>query len=228
MEYTNRMSKATEKAYSIIRENILNGEYAPGAHLKEGELVEKCGVSRTPVRDALRKLAMDRYVVTRRNQGVFVNQWTVEDIQDIFELRSILESIVAERAARRITDDQIEVLRSIHGRIQSMLDKKSAPKIEVFLTENSQFHQILIDTAGSRTLADTLAQIVQPPLIAQTARQYTRKELQQSNDHHRDIVLALDARDGAWAASVMKTHIISAQRKFMNSYMANLDSEPAA
>lgn len=213
------MSKATQKAYEIIRENILSGHFPPGSHLKENELVERCGVSRTPVRDALRQLATDRYVVTHRNQGVFVNQWTVDDIKDIFELRSILESIVAERAARSITDDQLATLRSVHGRIQAMLDKKTAPKIELFLSENKIFHQVLIDAAGSRTLAESLGQIVQPPLVAQTARQYTREELQQSNDHHRDIISALEDHDSAWAASVMKTHIISAQRKFMNSYI---------
>lgn len=212
------MSKATEKAYTIIRENILSGGYPPGTHLKEGELVEKCGVSRTPVRDALRQLATDRYVVTRRNQGVFVNQWTVEDIKDIFELRSILESIVVERAALHISGEDIAQLKTIQQKIQTMLDKKGSPKVEVFLIENKAFHQILIRAANSRTLADTLAQIVQPPLIAQTARQYTRQELQRSNDHHLDIINALEAQDGAWAASVMKTHIISAQRKFVNTY----------
>lgn len=221
------MSKATEKAYSIIRENILSGDFQPGLHLKEGELVELCGVSRTPVRDALRQLATDRYVVTRRNQGVFVNEWSVDDIKDIFELRSILESLVAERAALHISEEQLNTLRTVHRTIQDMLDKNSAPKIEVFLSENKVFHQVLIDAAQSRTLADTLAQIVQPPLIAQTARQYGSRELQQSNDHHRDIILALEARDGAWAASVMKTHIISAQRKFMNSYLAG-DTDEAA
>ncbi len=212
------MSKATEKAYTIIRENILNGGYPPGTHLKEGELVEKCGVSRTPVRDALRQLATDRYVVTHRNQGVFVNQWTVDDIKDIFELRSILESIVVERAAIHISSDDVANLKAIHLKIQTMLDQNGPPKVEVFLVENKAFHQILISAANSRTLADTLAQIVQPPLIAQTARQYTRQELQRSNDHHLDIINALEAKDGAWAASVMKTHIISAQRKFVNTY----------
>ncbi len=221
------MSKATEKAYSLIRENILNGNYAPGMHLKEGELVTLCGVSRTPVRDALRQLAIDRYVVTRRNQGVFVSKWSVDDIKDIFELRSILESLVAERAATNITAQQLETLRTIHSTIQEMLDDSSAPNIELFLTENKQFHQTLMDAAQSRTLAETLGQIVQPPLIAQTARQYTKQELQQSNDHHRDIVLALESEDSAWAGSVMKTHIIAAQRTFMKSYMATRQSEAA-
>lgn len=221
------MSKATEKAYLLIRENILSGAFAPGTHLKEGELVDLCGVSRTPVRDALRQLATDRYVVTRRNQGVFVNEWSVDDIKDIFDLRAILESMVAERAAAHITDDQLAELGEIQQAIQSMLDENDALKVDFFLHQNKRFHQILMDATRSRTLADTLGQIVQPPLIAQTARQYTRQELQNSNDHHRDIVLALEARDGAWAASVMKTHIIAAQRKFMNSYLSNEENEAA-
>ncbi len=221
------MSKATEKAYSLIRENILSGTFAPGAHLKEGELVDLCGVSRTPVRDALRQLATDRYVVTRRNQGVFVNEWSVEDIKDIFELRAILESMVAERAATHITDTQVQELGETHQAIQAMLDENGPLKVDFFLEQNKRFHAILLEATRSRALADSLSQIVQPPLIAQTARQYSRQELQNSNDHHRDIVTALEVRDGALAASVMKIHIISAQRKFMNSYVADDTAEAA-
>lgn len=221
------MSKATEKAYSLIRENILSGTFAAGAHLKEGELVDLCGVSRTPVRDALRQLAIDRYVVTRRNQGVFVNEWSVEDIKDIFELRAILESMVAERAAAHITDEQVEELDAIQQAIQAMLDENSTLDVEFFLEQNKRFHAILLEATKSRALADSLSQIVQPPLIAQTARQYSRQELQNSNDHHRDIVSALEARDGALAASIMKIHIISAQRKFMNSYVDESAAEAA-
>ena len=221
------MSKATEKAYSLIRENILIGTFAPGSHLKEGELVDLCGVSRTPVRDALRQLAIDRYVVTRRNQGVFVNEWSVEDIKDIFELRAILESMVAERAAAHITDEQVEELDAIQRAIQAMLDENSILDVEFFLEQNKRYHAILLEATKSRALADSLSQIVQPPLIAQTARQYSRQELQNSNDHHRDIVSALEARDGALAASIMKIHIISAQRKFMNSYVDESATETA-
>ncbi len=212
------MSKATEKAYAVIREHILNGAYAPGTHLKESELVERCQVSRTPVRDALRQLATEHYVVTRRNQGVFVNQWTVDDITDIFELRAILEALVAERAAKNITPIQLQELRTKQSDIQAMLDRSTPPDVELFLSKNKEFHNILIDAAQSRTLQETLGQTLQPPLIAQTARQYTRAGLQQSNDHHLEIIEALEAGDGKWAASVMKAHIMAAQRKFMNSY----------
>lgn len=215
------MSKATEKAYTVIRESILNGTYAPGAHLKEAELVTRCDVSRTPVRDALRQLAKEHYVITRPNQGVFVNEWSVDDIKDIFELRVILEAMVVERATANITDDIIDQLRVIHASIQNMLDTKKQPDIEHFLSENHKFHQLLMKTANSRTLSETLSQTVQPPLIARTALKYERGGLQQSNDHHKEIIEALDARDAGWAASVMKAHIMAAQRKFMKNYSAD-------
>lgn len=214
------MSKATDRAYHIIRENILNGTYPAGLHLKESDLVDTCGVSRTPVRDALRQLATNRYVITRRNQGVFVNEWSIDDIKDIFELRAILESLVAERAASHITPEQLDVLRAMHKRTQDMLDRDGPPDVDIFLEDNKVFHAVLLEASQSRMLADTLGQIVQPPLIAQTARQYGRKELQQSNDHHEEIIHALETGDNNLAASVMRAHIVSAQRKFMNSLHA--------
>lgn len=221
------MSKATEKAYKIIRECILDGTYAQGAHLKEGELVTRCGVSRTPVRDALRQLATDRYVVAHKNQGVFVNQWSIDDIRDIFELRAMLESMVAERASQNITAEQIDELKSIQSSIQTMLDLGKTPDVDMFLRENRLFHKILIEAANSRALADTLSQIVQPPLVAQTAMRYSHSGLQQSNDHHMELIEAMQARDGNWAALVMRTHIIAAQRKFMVNYKEAADVDTA-
>ena len=97
------MSKAATKAYDAIRARILSGELAPGSHLKEEELAEFCGVSRTPLRDALRSLAADFYVSTVPNHGTFVSDWSVADIDDIFTLRGMLEGYAAQRAASRVT-----------------------------------------------------------------------------------------------------------------------------
>jgi len=212
------MSKATDKAYSLIRDCILDGTFPAGSHLKEGELVERCGVSRTPVRDALKLLAIERYVVTRRNQGVFVNDWSLEDVKDIFAMRAMLEALVARYAAENAEPEQLVKLSRIHTNIETMLDRLETPDIDYYLEQNNQFHRILIEMANRRAIADTIGHILQPPLIVHTARRYTKAGLRQSNDHHREIIDALSARDGAWAESAMRTHILAAQRKFLVRY----------
>lgn len=85
------MSKASQKAFTAIRGKILSGEFPPGSHLKEEELAEVCGVSRTPIRDALRALAGEDYVKIVPNHGTYVSQWSSSDIEDIFALRAMLE-----------------------------------------------------------------------------------------------------------------------------------------
>ena len=89
------MSGASERAYEEIRKRLLRGDFAPGARLSESELSELCGVSRTPVREALRRLALEYFVRIEPNRGAFVIDWSREDIVDMFEMRSMLEGLAA-------------------------------------------------------------------------------------------------------------------------------------
>ena len=93
------MSKAAQRAYTAIRDSIINGAYAPGMHLTESELAEIVGVSRTPVHDALLRLKADGLIEMQRNQGARVKTYSDRDINEIFELRAYLEGYGAELAA---------------------------------------------------------------------------------------------------------------------------------
>jgi len=95
------MSGASEKAYKHIRNRLLSGEFTPGARLSESELSDACGVSRTPVREALRRLALEYFVRIEPNRGAFVIDWSREDIMDMFEMRSMVEGLAARKAAER-------------------------------------------------------------------------------------------------------------------------------
>ncbi|RMB07979.1 GntR family transcriptional regulator [Eilatimonas milleporae] len=213
------MATATEKAYDIIRRNILDGVFEAGTHLKEEDLVRLCGVSRTPVRDALRRLAIDHYVVTRPNQGTFVNQWSLKDIHDIFELRAMLEGVVARRAAAAIGPGHMAALKQAFGTIQAMLADDAADlDVNLFLAENKIFHMTMLQAADSAPLATMLSSLVQPPIVARTALGYNVEDLRQSNEHHRELIEALGVGDGAWAEAIMQAHIRAAHRKFMASY----------
>ena len=92
------ISGASELAYTEIRNRLLGGEYPPGARLSESELSDICGVSRTPVREALRRLAADYFVRIDPNRGAFVIDWSREDIMDMFEMRSMMEGLAARKA----------------------------------------------------------------------------------------------------------------------------------
>lgn len=146
------MSKASSKAYEAIRARILTGEFAPGAHLKEEELAEVCGVSRTPIRDALRALSAEEYVRVVPNHGTFVAEWSDDDIKDIFTLRSMLEGYAARLAAARAMPGHIEEMSHLNRIIKEMLEKDGEPDLDLFLTSNRRFHEIITEAAGSRRL----------------------------------------------------------------------------
>ena len=105
------MSLAADRAYERVRAGILNGEFAPASRLKEEELVRLCGVSRTPVREALSRLAAEDYVIVARNQGAHVKTWSDADMTDLFDLRALLEGHAAARAAQLIDSDGLRVLQ---------------------------------------------------------------------------------------------------------------------
>ncbi len=201
------MSKASMRAYHLIREGILAGRFQPGERLTEKELAAECGVSRTPVRDALRMLAAELYVTSVPNYGTFVTDWSLDDIQDIFELRALIEGYGARRAATRASGAQIAALEEQAAVIQAELERERGPDLDVFLTANRRFHEIVMEASSSERLATLVHHLIQPPVVAKTATRYKRSDLLRSNAHHREIIQAFRARDGDWAQSVMVAHI---------------------
>ena len=212
------MSKASIKAYEAIRSRILSGEFSPGAHLKEEELAEVCGVSRTPIRDALRALSAEEYVRVVPNHGTFVSEWTDDDIRDIFTLRAMLEGYAAQLAAARAMPGHIEELAHIHRKVTDMLDRDEEPDHDLFVNSNRRFHEIITDAAGSRRLTLMIGRLIEQPLIARTAKSYSHIGIKRSNQQHGELIEAFKARDGAWAHAVMKSHILAAYQAYKQRY----------
>lgn len=208
------MSKAIDKAYNRIRKGIVSGELAPGQHLKEEELAVLCDVSRTPIRDALRKLEADYFVQRHDNQRVFVASWTDEDIDDIFALRAMLEGFAASRAAKYISDAQISAMKQHNLTIKKAVEQDGSIDPDIFMENNRSFHKILLDAARSTRLALMLQKLVEQPVVMRTLVSYGQKELHRSLEQHSEILDALEARDPVWANAAMTGHIHHAQQVF--------------
>ncbi len=221
------MSKASAKAYQDIRARILSGEFAPGEHLKEEELAEICGVSRTPIRDALRSLAADLYVTVIPNHGTFVNDWSMVDIEDIFTLRAMLEGYAVRRAAERVKAEQIATMESCCAEIDAVLANKAKLDINRFLSANRSLHQTMTEAACSDRLGLMLSRLVEQPVVVRTAISYDRSDLERSNGHHWEIIEALKAGDGKWAEAVMTAHILSALETYKRTYRNEQNAAPA-
>lgn len=214
------MSRAADHAYSEIRGMILSGELAPGSQLSEEALALRCQVSRTPVRDALRRLESDLFVRRSESLRTFVAEWSLDDIADGFELRALLESHAAHRAAERIERIEIERLKQLNRAILKAISG-GRPNVVDFLESNREYHAVITRAAASPRLASVLARVVEQPVVWRTAQQYDRENLMRSHHEHDELLAAFERADGAWAASIMSGHIRRAYHAYADAHLGS-------
>ncbi|MCC5867200.1 MAG: GntR family transcriptional regulator [Gammaproteobacteria bacterium] len=206
--------KAVEKAYNAVRRGILGGRFAAGSRLTEHEVSALAGVSRTPVREALRRLQSEGLLEFVPNHGAVVANWNEAEVDDIFELRAMLEAYAVERATRHASEAD---LRELHELAEAQLQAARASgdkKLEDIAELNSRFHERLQKAANSERLQRMLVALIEVPLVAQTFRKYTDEQLLRSSQHHLEIVLAMEAGDADGAASIMRAHVLAARTAF--------------
>jgi DNA-binding GntR family transcriptional regulator len=203
-------TRAVEKAYTFIRERTLKGVYSSGLRITEQEIADATGVSRTPVREALRRLQAEGFLNLIPNQGAAVTDWSADSISDIFELRGLLEPYGAARAAERITSGALEELRTLAEKQYEESVRRAPGCIRRIGELNSRFHRAVQESSGNARLSAMLPALIDAPLVLKTFSRYEPAELVRSAAHHLEIVSALEARDGVWASSVMRSHIQAA------------------
>jgi DNA-binding GntR family transcriptional regulator len=214
---SSRASKASDRAYQFIREEILSGALPAGEQVREEQLAAACGVSRTPIREAMRRLEAERFLRRTDSQRTYVNQWTLDEIEEGFALRGMLEGRAAYRAATRISESDLARLQA-HNRSIDRIIQAGGSDIQSFLDHNRAFHAIVLEAAGSANLAQLLAGIVEQPIVARTARHYDLQQISRSVAEHDELVLAFRHRDPDWAQAVMTAHIRRAFHAYVEAH----------
>ena len=148
------------------------------------------------------------------HQGAFVTAWNEADAEEIFELRALLESHAARLAADRATAADLARMRQTAEAQHQEVQAKKRGYLERVTDLNTEFHRRLQEAAGSERLRAMLTSLADAPLVYQTFRDYSDEDLRRSARHHLEIVEALESRDGTWAASVMRSHVLAARRSF--------------
>lgn len=208
---------ATDQAYDAIRQALVAGDYPPGAHLREEDLATTIGVSRTPVREALRRLDAEGILKFVRNRGATVPEWSERDVGEIFELRALLESYSARLAAERIAADVLAHLGDLADQMDALRVSPRNRRFDAITELNNQFHRGILVAADNRRLIPLLAGIVQIPLVLQTFRRYTADDLQHSFQQHRDVLQALRNHDADWAEAAMRAHLYAGRNVFLRA-----------
>ena len=211
------MAKASNRAYDTIRALILSGELSSGEQLSEESLAERCGVSRTPVRDALRRLEAELLVRRNESQRSFVADWSLGDVADAFELRAMMEGYAARRAAERMDERTMKRLRACNSAIYEAI-RDGKPDVATFLEHNRAFHEIILQAADSRRLSSLLGALIEQPVVWRTAQHYGKEAFNRSYSEHEDLLSAFARRDGAWAEAVMAGHIRRAFHAYADAH----------
>lgn len=208
--------KAARKAYEVLRSEIIEGRYAPGDRITEADIAEKAEVSRTPVREALRRLEAEGLIRFVPNQGAFVSSWGDDVVEETFELRALLEGYAAKLCALRSDEAQQKQLRKLAERQLKESESRKQGYLKRITDLNEEFHQVIMDAADSEQLRSMLGLLNNAPLVFQTFRDYSKADLIRSAHHHLELVEAIEAHDSEWAASVMRSHLVAAKWVFNN------------
>jgi DNA-binding GntR family transcriptional regulator len=205
------VTRASERAVDALRELILRGDFAAGVRLGEVELAERLGVSRTPVREALTRLAAEGLVEITPNRGAKVTSWTVGELEAVFELRAALEPRLTGLAVPRATPADADALDELAAGMIAVGAPGPHQDLDALVPLNREFHGRLVALANHPAMASALAGAVHAPIVLRNFHTYDDASLRRSLAHHAEIVAALRAGDPAWAAAVMTAHIHNAR-----------------
>ncbi|ACG78541.1 transcriptional regulator, GntR family [Phenylobacterium zucineum HLK1] len=222
------MADAVERAYRTIRDGIMNGLYPQGAHITAQDLAAASGLSRTPVREAMRRLQSEGLIVIYPNRGAFVASWNERDIHKIYDLRVLLEGYAAEAAALEADEAAVAELTRLAREMADAVERQDADVVDQVAQINSDFHRLVIAAAANPRLDVALASIVEVPLVLRTFRRYSLEEMRRSAAQHLELVAAIAARDGVWARSVMTSHILSGRNALLRSFATEAASQAQA
>lgn len=204
---------AADQAYLKIRRRILAGDLAAGERLKERELAEELGLSRTPVRSAITRLIHEGFVERGGGYSTKVASFPDQELDQIFEIRRRLECYAAGQAALLASADQIDRLDDLTTRMEALTPPRSNDDRQELAAINTEFHRIIAEASASPRLMAVLQMAVDVGIVTRTFHVFSDADRIRSARHHRELVDAIRARSQDWAESVMSSHILAAAHR---------------
>ncbi|MFT4265906.1 MAG: GntR family transcriptional regulator [Xenophilus sp.] len=187
-----------------LREEIFDGELAPGSFLDEAALCTRLQISRTPLREALKVLTAEGLLRHEPRRGCFVAEVTGKDLDDIFPVIALLEGRCAFEAARNATDAELEALEAMH---QRLVNCARARRINDYYAANYAIHEAIIAMADNRWLAQVIGDLRKILKLARLQTLQAPGRMEQSLSEHLAVFAALKARDSEGADAAMRTHL---------------------
>lgn len=221
---TIRVESLSQEVARRIRDMIRKGNLKKGDRVIEKPLCEALGVSRTPLREALRILSSDGLIELIPNRGAFVTEPTINDISEMFWVMSILEGTCARLCAEKITDGGLKKLEKLYRKLEKHAEDKHH---EQYMAVNHRYHTLVQELAGSKILSEVISGLRQRILLYRYRQIYGPNRLKTSMEEHRALQEAFRKKDPEQAERLMKEHLLRQSEVLEQAYSDSSASEPS-
>ncbi len=184
-----------------LRQQIFARELEPGSWIDEQRLCADYGISRTPLREALKVLAVEGLVTMKVRRGAYVTEVSRDDVVQVYHLLGLLESDAAAQTALHASDEQRQALARLHERLEAQVRRR-----DEFFATNEQFHLLLLQIAGNRWALQLVTDLRKVMKLNRHHSLFKRGRLAESLAEHRSLMRAIEARDAEGAARLMRAH----------------------
>jgi len=206
----------SEKIYRGLKRSILNGEecFQEGSRIIETDIANKFGVSRTPVREALRKLAAEDFIKIFSNQGMFINKFSFKDLKEILEVRAALLGFASKLVIKNITDKQMKKLELIINKMEEYVKTNNVKKYSICANE---VHNSIVDIADNTRIKKILTNFNDLTILFQLTSLYTPGRLKKSLNEHKNIIKTIKNKDIQKAEELSREHITNTFKNIIES-----------
>jgi DNA-binding GntR family transcriptional regulator len=184
-----------------LRQQIYERTLEPGSWIDEMKLAQAFGISRTPLREALKVLAVEGLVTMKLRRGAYVTEVSRDDVSQVYHLLALLESDAAAQAADHADEAQRQRLRQLHARLEKQVRQRDA-----FFATNEQFHMALLEIAGNRWALQIVTDLRKVMKLNRHHSLFKQGRLSDSLAEHRALMQAIEARDASRARELMRAH----------------------
>lgn len=210
------------RVFQTIREDILKGKYQEHDELRETTIGKELGVSRTPVREALRQLELEGLVTIIPNKGAYVTGITAKDVKDIYTIRSMLEGLCARWATEHITEEQLDELEEVLLLSEFHMKKSGNINVEQVTALDGRFHEILYEACDSRMLGHLLSDFHKYVQVARKTSIVSEERARKSLREHRQLLRAIKDKDPDLAEQLADEHILHVMQNLKKQGFDNI------
>lgn len=204
-----------ETVCEALRDAIKRGILEPGERLMEVQLADELGISRTPVREAIRKLEQEGYVIMMPRRGTYVSSVSVKDVKEIFEIRSALETLAAELATLRIEPDELDKLRTLLAEIEGHIERQDS--MDKIVATDVEFHGLLYQVSRNERLVAIISNLMEQLARFRTLSMSYPGRLKETLKEHRAMVEAIAAGNVDAARDAAERHMEQAEATLLKA-----------